>query len=238
MASFHFPVVAGSPRLDQLVGDAELLAESIEGMDHVGVAGMGELKTVIRLNSLRDISQESDGAPDEVDSGVRGLFPIGEDEAFPGSLVDEGVLVIAGLGIVPGEAGPGDAFHVQLGLLAEQLRGIVRLGDILLVCLPWDVVETQTAEDPVEGSVVAGVADLDAELRVELVEACVRVSPDEAADFVDFLVGMGLGMRGKRPVRFGGEGTFRTVKHSHPSHQTGFRDMVFADDEPNGGEAG
>lgn len=83
---------------------------------------------------------------------------------------------------------------------------------------------------------MAGVADLDAELGIELVEACVRVPPDEVPDLGDFLVGVGHRMRGKRPMRLSGEGEFRTVKHGHPSHQTRFRDMVFADDEPNGGE--
>lgn len=145
MASFHFPVVAGSPRLDQLVGDAELVAERVEGMDHVGVAGMGELKTVIRLDGLRDVAEESDGAPDEVDGGIRRLLPIREDEAFAGGLVDEGVLVIAGVGIIPGEATPGDAFHIHLGLLAEQFRGIVRLGLVLFAGLLGDVVEAQTS---------------------------------------------------------------------------------------------
>ena len=116
---------------------------------------MGELKTVVRLDDFRDEAQESDGASHKVDRRIRGLFPIREDETFAGGLVDEGVLEIAGIGIVPGEASPRDAFDVQLGLLAEQLRGIVRLGDILLVDLPGDVVETQTAEDPIKGSVVA-----------------------------------------------------------------------------------
>lgn len=85
---------------------------------------------------------------------------------------------------------------------------------------------------------MAGVADLDAELREELVEASVRVSPDEGTDFIVFLVGMGLGVRGNWPVRPSRERGFRPVEVSHPSHQDSLRDVVFADDEPNGGETG
>ena len=76
-----------------------------------------------------------------------------------------------------------------------------------------------------------GMNDLDAEFQADFVKGDVLFVSGEVVNLEDFLIDLGLWIRGKQSVGFVSERTFRSVEPRHPSHQTSLRTVIFAGDE-------
>lgn len=81
VASFHLAVMSRRSRLDQLVSDAVVPAESVHRVEPVGLSDVGEFRSVIGLEDLRDVPEMLEGFSDEVDCTVAALLPVGTDKS-------------------------------------------------------------------------------------------------------------------------------------------------------------
>lgn len=73
-------VMPGRSRPEKLVSDVCLPTEHVQWMDSLRFANVSEFRTVVSLNRLRSVSEESDGPFDEINSAVAAFLKIGRDE--------------------------------------------------------------------------------------------------------------------------------------------------------------
>ena len=124
VAALYLTVVPWSPGPDLLVLNTQILAKKVQRMNAVGLAGMRKFATVIRLNDPGSVSKIGDGALYKINRGVTALLTIRIDKAFPGCLVNHGVLVEA-LRRLSYIARGWNVFYIHLPFHAELFRRII-----------------------------------------------------------------------------------------------------------------
>lgn len=168
VAALHFPVMAWGSGTDPLVGDAQFFAGDIKGMLPVCFYDIGEFAAVVSLKYLGLIPEVGDGFFKEINGGIAALLHIGIDEALPGSLLDDRVLVELlwdGTGI----AGCRDIFHIHLPFHTQAGRCVIGLWLIVLLCGSRPAA-TQPAADAVKGAGMPGIALLGEQLSIKLTD--------------------------------------------------------------------
>lgn len=168
VAALHFPVMAWGSGTDPLVGNAQFFAGDIKGMLPVCFFDIGELAAIVGLKYLWLIPEVGDGFFKEIHGGIAALLHVGIDEALPGSLLNDRVLVELlwdGAGI----AGCRDIFHIHLPFHAQVGRRVIGLWLIVLLCGSWPAA-AQSATDAVKGAGMPGIAFLGEQLPIKLTD--------------------------------------------------------------------
>lgn len=186
VASFHLAVMSRRSRLDQLVSDAVVPAESVHRVEPVGLSDVGKLRSVVGLDRLRDIPEVPKGFSDEVDCAVAALLPVGADKPLSACLVNNGVLVeLYGKRIFSDIAFCRDILDIHLPFYADRFRGVVlfwlvRFTDCLAFVVP------HSAQQAIEADEMPTVASA-LQLAVQLVQTDARIPPNQPQDQVDLL---------------------------------------------------
>ena len=201
VASLHLAVMPWCSRLDKLMPDAVVPAESVQRVGSVGLSGVRELRAVVGLDGSWDVSEMLECAQDEINGTVAALLRIGSDEPFPACLINHGILIKLPAEGIPADIAFGrDILDIHLPLDADcfwrvVLLGLVRLPDCLVLVVP------HAAQEAVEADEIPGVAFVE-QFAIQLIQTDARIPPNQSQDQIDFLRGVRSRMDGMRAAGF------------------------------------
>ena len=189
VASLHLAVMSRRSGLDQLMPDPIVPAEFIQWVDSVGFSCMGELRTVVGLDDLRDVTEIAECSQDKVQRAVAALFLIGIDKPFPARLIDHSILVVLPRERVPADiAFDRNMLYIHLPLDTDGFRRVIGLWFICLSDLAVCIVP-HPAKESVETDKIPAIAFCD-QFAVQLIQTDSRIPSDQTQDQIDLLRGV------------------------------------------------
>lgn len=191
MAAFHFPVMSGRIRPDQLVADAVAFQMYLkEGrLISVGSKAVGKLWSVVCLNAFNGKRERFHQMFHEHGGGISAVFLKGLHEPPSGVLVNGGILEkVFTNNLAVDEAGRGDEFHINLNTLSGTHHLLIGLRDIFRVRRMYSH-DPLSFEEPVQSGDGAGVSAL-GEFDPENDKSGMRVTPAHVRDEFDLIGGM------------------------------------------------
>ena len=191
MAAFHFSVMSGRIRPDQLVMDAVAFQMYLKegGLISVGSKAVGKLGPIVRLDALNGKGKRFHQVFHEHGGGIGAVFLKGLHKPPPGVLINGGILEkMLTNNLAVDEAGRGDEFHINLDTLSRVIHLLIGLWDIFRV-RRMDSHDALSAEEAVKAGNGAGVTAL-GEFAPENDKPGMRVAPAHVKDEFDLIWGM------------------------------------------------
>lgn len=191
MAAFHFSVMSGRIRPDQLVLDAVAFQMYLKegGLVLVGSKAVGKLWPVVRLDAFNGNRECFHQVFHEHGGGISAVFLKCLHKPPSGVFVNGSVLEeMFTDNLAVDEAGRGDELHIDLDTLSRVIHLLIGLWDIFRV-RRMDSHNALSAEEPVKAGNGAGVAAL-GEFDPENDKSGMRVAPAHVRDESDLIWGM------------------------------------------------
>ena len=136
VAAFHFSVVSGRIRPDQLVTDAVAFQMYLKegGLVSVGSKAVGKLWPIVRLDAFNGKRKRFHQVFHEHGRGISAVLIKGLHKPPPGELINGGILekMLTDNPAVD-EAGRGDELHINLDTLSRVIHLLIGLWNILRV---------------------------------------------------------------------------------------------------------